>query len=101
MKLFILISIFFSLVAQAETAKITVDGMHCKDCEKMIQRQVCEDVTMKDDFESCTARVTDKKKQIGEVVVVAKKDRQLKIAEIQKNISATGIMYKVKKTETK
>lgn len=89
----------FSTIAFAETAKITIEGMHCGGCKKMITKNVCQDAALSPTFESCEVTKLDTKKQIGTLVIKSKKDTAIDMAGVEKAIQATGEDYKLTKKE--
>ena len=99
-KIFLALS-FTSLFAVADTTTLTVEGMHCGGCKKMISEKVCEDAALKPSFESCKVSITDSKKQTGKIEIVTKKDAKLDLAKIKEGVKAAGDDYKVTKEETK
>lgn len=89
-----------SLLAAADTTTLTVEGMHCGGCKKMISEKVCEDETLKATIESCKVTLTDAKKQTGKIEIVTKKDAKLDLTKVKAGVTAAGD-YKVTKEETK
>lgn len=81
----------------AETTDITVEGMHCSGCKKMISKKVCDDKDLAAKFESCKVELVDAKKQIGKISVTMKKDQTLDLAAVETAVKAAGEDYKVVK----
>lgn len=90
-----------SSLAFTETAKFTVEGMHCGGCKAMITDKVCTEAAMKSNYESCEVKLTDAKKQMGEVTIVTKKDVKVDVAVVKAGVKAAGEDYKVTKEEIK
>jgi len=90
-----------SLQALAETDTFTVEGMHCSSCKKIITQKVCNDSTLKTQFESCKVELTDHKKQIGQITITTKKDVKVDAAQIEKAVKAAGDEYKIINTQVK
>ena len=84
-----------SSFAFAETAKIGVEGMHCSGCKEVITKKVCENEAIAKNSESCTVKLTDEKKQMGEITIVSKGDAKVDVEEVKKQLAASGEDYKV------
>ena len=97
MKQVILALSLISSFALAETATITVDGMHCSSCKKMMTKSVCESEAVKKSSESCEVKLVDEDKQIGEVVIVSKKDMKVDVEAVKAGIKNAGDDYKLGK----
>ncbi len=67
MKSLILALGLVSTVAFAETAQISIEGMHCAGCKEMITKNVCGNEAVAKASESCTVEVTDRAKQTGKI----------------------------------
>lgn len=93
--------IFVSSLAFAETATVTIEGMHCAGCKSMITKSVCEDAKLQKTYETCSVELIDAKKQIGKVTLVAKKGEKINLAAVKDGIKAAGDDYKVTKEEVK
>ncbi len=85
----------------AETTTITVEGMHCRACEKIITKNVCESDKIKTTYESCSVKITDKDKQVGQVVLNSKKDIKIDIKSVKEAIQSAGTEYKIIKEDVK
>ena len=68
-------------VAHAEDKTCAVSGMHCQGCQEMVEGKVCDESK----YSTCTVKITDAKKQMGEIHVITK-DAKAKVDE--KTISA-------------
>lgn len=90
-----------STLATAETATITVEGMHCSGCKAMIKESVCDDAALKPGFESCSVKMIDGKKETGQISIVTKKDVELDLAAVKAGVKKAGDEYKVTKEEVK
>lgn len=95
MKSLILIATVISSVAFAETAKIEVKGMHCSGCKDMVSKSVCENPEIAKTLESCSVKLTDEKKQMGEINIVTKPDTKLNVDLVKSQVAAAGDDYKV------
>lgn len=89
-----------SLSASAETATLTIEGMHCGGCKKLITKKVCEDAKLSSGFESCEVTALDTKKQIGTMVIKYKPTAKADLAPVEATIQSLGD-YKVSKKEVK
>ncbi len=92
--------IFTSVFAAAETATLTIEGMHCGACKKMITKKVCGDAVLAAQFESCEFAAFDAKKQIGTLVIKYKPNVKADLVLVETNIQAAGD-YKITKKEIK
>lgn len=101
MKTLFLSLTLISSFAFAETATLSVSGMHCGGCKHEIKAKVCEAAGAKDTYESCTVEFTDQKKQKGEIKIVTKKDAKVDLAAVKAGVKAAGEDYKVTKEEVK
>lgn len=101
MKQVILALSLISSFALAETATITVEGMHCSGCKQMVNKNVCENAAVKSNSESCEVKLVDEDKQIGEVTIVSKKDAKVDIEAVKAGVKAAGDDYKVTKVDVK
>ena len=90
-----------STLSFAETATLTVEGMHCAGCKHEIKEKVCDDAALKANYESCTVKFTNQKKQTGELTIVTKKDAKLDLAAIKAGVKAAGDDFKITKEEVK
>jgi copper chaperone CopZ len=87
-----------STIPDGHTATLTIAGMHCGGCKKIITKSVCEDVTLASSFQSCEITNLDTKKQIGTMVIKYKKEASVNIEGIEKAIHNAGD-YKITKKE--
>lgn len=87
--------------AFAETATVSISGMHCAGCKHEISSKVCESAEAKAQYESCTVEFTNQKKQKGQIKVVTKKDMKVDLAGIKAGVKAAGDDYKITKEEVK
>ena len=81
-----------------QTATLTIEGMHCGGCKKMVTKSVCEDKTLSQAFESCEVTNLDTKKQIGTMVIKYKKEATVDLDGVEKAIHTAGD-YKLTKKE--
>lgn len=95
MKIVILAISLISAVAFAETATLTIEGMHCAGCKSMITEKVCEEASAKTQYESCKVELIDAKKHIGQLTIVTKKDAKLDLTAVKANVKTAGSDYKV------
>lgn len=89
--LLVLLTVLCSQNIFADT--ISIQGMSCSGCEKQIRAAICMDKEMSAWFETCDAKVTDPKKQIGEIKYSLKKDvtlDQTKMSKLTKAVEDTG-----------
>lgn len=98
--LFLGVALFSSMVF-AESATVSVSGMHCAGCKHEIREKVCNGSEAKEKYESCSVEFTNQKKQKGEIKIVAKKDVKVDLAAIKAGVKAAGEDYKVTKEEVK
>lgn len=87
-----------SLATDHQTASLTIEGMHCGGCKKMVTKAVCADAAMASNFESCEITNFDPKAQIGTLVINYKKDAAMDLDSVEKAIKTAGD-YKVTKKE--
>ncbi|MGZ3726847.1 MAG: hypothetical protein ACXWQQ_13665 [Pseudobdellovibrio sp.] len=99
MKALILALSLISTLAMAETAKISIDGMHCSGCKDLITSKVCKDDKIAKNAESCEVKLLDAKKQKGEVVIVTKKDAHVDMDAVKADVAAAGDDYKISKVD--
>lgn len=79
----------------ASTTNVTVEGMHCSGCKKIITSKVCGNPEIAKNAESCEVNLTNKEKQIGEIKIVAKENATIDAELVKKQIAAAGDDYKV------
>lgn len=92
---------FVSSLVFAETATVSVSGMHCAGCKHEITEKVCNGSEAKEKYESCSVEFTNQKKQKGEIKIVAKKDVKVDLAQVKAGVKAAGEDYKITKEEIK
>ena len=90
-----------SSLAFAESATVSVSGMHCAGCKHEIREKVCESADAKEKYETCSVDFTNQKKQKGEIKITAKKDVKLDLALVKAGLKAAGEDYKVTKEDIK
>lgn len=81
-----------------QTATLTIEGMHCGGCKKMVTKKVCEDAALSSQFESCEITNLDTKKQIGTLVINYKKEATVDLDSVEKAITSAGD-YKLTKKD--
>lgn len=86
-------------LATAETGTFTVEGMHCSGCRKTIEAKVCGDANIKATAEKCEVKLTDEKKQIGEIMIVTKAENKIDVETVKKQLTAAGDDYKLAKVD--
>jgi len=101
MKSFLLILSLASSFVFAETTTLTIEGMHCAGCKKMISAKVCDDAVLKDKIESCKVSILNEKSQTGQIVIISKKDSKVDLTAIKASVKAAGDNYKVINEEIK
>ena len=87
MRIFLSITaLMFSFSALAETATFKVKGMHCGACAKSIEEKVCkmEGVT------ACSAKLTNAKKQQGELSITTADGQAIDAGVISKLVGEAG-----------
>ena len=100
MKIYLIITaLFFNFTAFAETAQITIEGMHCGGCKKMVIKKVCADAKLSENFEKCEITSLDTKKQIGILEIKYKANTKPDLDSVETAIIAAGEDYKVSKKE--
>lgn len=87
-----------SSMALAETATITVEGMHCSGCKEMVKAKVCEDAAVKANAASCEVALTDEAKELGQITIVTKPETKVDMAAVEAGVKAAG-EYKVAKVD--
>ena len=92
---FIIVCVTLIASNTALAEDITVEGMHCSACKKMITKTVCEDAALKTQFESCKVELTDAKKQIGLISVKTKNNTPIDYKAIETAVKKAGDDYKV------
>ena len=90
----------FSSFAFAETATVTVDGMHCTACKKMVQQNVCNDKEISAGLESCKVEMNSKTK-VGTVTMVSKDKSAIDMKKVEAAIANSGDEFKITKKEVK
>lgn len=94
-------ALFASSFSYAATADLTIEGMHCSGCKKLISSKVCDDPAIKAASASCEVKLTDEKKQMGAIHIVSKPDTTIDMARVEAQVKAAGSDYKVTKKELK
>lgn len=92
---FIIVCVTLIASNSALAEDITVEGMHCSACKKMITKTVCEDKDLKAQFESCKVELVDAKKQIGKISVKTKNNMPIDYKAIEAAVKNAGDDYKV------
>ena len=95
----LLITTLLSVSAFSETATLTVDGMHCSGCKKMVAKAVCKDAKIAETLETCDVTVNEKIEQ-GTVVLKAKDSKTIDMAAVEAAIAGAG-EYKISKKDIK
>ena len=90
-----------SSLAFAESATVSLSGMHCAGCKHEIREKVCNGAEAKEKYETCLVEFTSQKEQKGEIKITAKKDVKLDLALVKAGIKAAGEDYKITKEEVK
>ena len=85
----------FSLSAFAGPTVYTVKGMHCSSCASMVKKSVCQNEEIKKDYGGCTVKITDEKKELGEVTFAAAGDNKVDQEKIQVLLTNTDENYKI------
>ncbi len=85
--------------AFSETATLTVDGMHCSGCKKMVTKAVCKDAKIAETLENCDVTVNEKIEQ-GTIVLKAKDSKTIDMAAVEAAITGAG-EYKISKKDIK
>ena len=96
----LLTSVALSSVAFAETATVTVDGLHCAGCKKMVQQKVCNDKEISAGLESCKVEMNSKTK-VGTVTMVSKDKTSIDMKKVEAAIATSGDEFKIVKKEVK
>lgn len=93
----ILVSLFmFGLNAFAEEKTCVVKGMHCQGCQEMVEGKVCDESK----YSTCSVKVTDMKKQTGEIHLVTK-DAKSTVDEKALSAMVKDSGYEMKSCKTK
>ena len=90
-----------SSFAFAETAKFSVEGMHCSGCKEMITKSICDNPEVAKTTAACSVKLTDEKKQTGEIVIVSKGDSKVDVELVKRQLAAAGEGYKVAAVDVK
>ncbi len=101
MKAILLALSLTSTMALAETATLSIEGMHCSGCKDMITSKVCKNDEIAKTAETCEVKILDEKKQIGQLVIVTKKDAHVNMDAIKAGVKAAGDEYKIAKVDIK
>lgn len=99
MKTLLLVLSLTSSFAFAETATMTVEGMHCSGCKQIISKKVCENEAIKASTETCEVKLVNEEKQIGQITITTKKDVKLDVDAVKAQLKAAGDDYKLAKVE--
>ena len=94
----LLLSIVTSITSMAETATITVEGMHCGGCKKMVTKAVCNDTKISEDIAECKVSL-DEKTKIGTVILKTKETKTVNMSLVETAILGAGEDYKIAKKE--
>ncbi len=98
--IFLGLTLISSLVF-AESATVSVSGMHCAGCKHEIREKVCNGAEAKEKYETCSVDFTNQKKQKGEIKISTKTDVKIDLALVKAGVKAAGEDYKVTKEEVK
>ena len=101
MKTIILSLTILASFAQAETTTYTIKGMHCSGCKEMITLNVCENKEIQASTESCTVKVVDEDKEIGQIRMVTKKGKKIDSTLVETGVKAAGEKYEITNKVTK
>ena len=93
----LLLSVITSITV-AETATITVEGMHCGSCKKMVTKAVCNDKKISADIAECKVSLNEKSK-VGTIVLKSKTDKKIDMAAVETAITTTDSDYTISKKE--
>ena len=94
---FVLLTLLFTgFSVFAETKTCVVSGMHCKGCQETVEGKVCDETK----YSTCTVRIVDAKKKVGEVHLVTK-DGTSKVDEKALGAVMEDSGYKLKECKTK
>ncbi len=96
----LLITTLLSITAFSETATLTVDGMHCGGCKKMVTKAVCNDSKISESLSECSVSVNEET-QKGTVILKSKESKTINIAAVEAAITSAGEDYKVSKKDIK
>lgn len=99
-KLLVLPVLFFSGLLMAETGTVTIKGMHCNSCKKIVTKTVCQNVELKKQMDSCEVSV-DTKAEVGTLVFKTKKDASISKEQMEALVKEAGDDYKVTGFEIK
>ena len=94
MKSLLIALTFASAIAVAETGTFTVKGMHCSGCKETVTKKVCEGEAGKN-VESCSVKITDEKKETGEITIVTKPGVKINETAVTAGVKAAGEEYKI------
>lgn len=94
----VLLVSFITSITLAETATITVEGMHCGGCKKMVTKAVCNDKKIAEDVAECKVSL-DEKTKIGTVILKSKDTKTINISLVETAIQSAGEDYKISKKE--
>ncbi len=88
-----------AMTAQAETATVTVNGMHCAGCKEAMTKNVCGNEAIAKTAESCEVKLVTDKKHVGQIHIVTKPGMKVDMDAVKTQIAANGEDYKVSKIE--
>ena len=76
--------------AYAEDKTCLVSGMHCEGCTQMVEGKLCDESK----YSTCSVKITNEKKELGEVRLVTK-DQAAKVDEQGVSAIITDSGYKM------
>ena len=95
MRLLICALFLMGSAVHAEDKTCSVSGMHCQGCQEMVEGKVCDESK----YSTCTVKIIDAKKEMGEIRLVTK-DAKAKVDEkaVEAQVKDSGYQMKGCKT---
>lgn len=90
-KLFLLtgLSLVISHSARAESKTFKVGKVHCADCVAEVKEKVCA----LGNFAKCEVKITNEKKQLGQVMLTTNGEEKIDVAKLEKTIVDAGYTF--------
>ncbi len=83
----VVLILFVSTSAFAETMTMPIEGMHCGGCTAAVEAKACG----KDKgYKSCKAEITDAGKKMGQLVIETKRGEKINVDQVKTEVKATS-----------
>lgn len=93
------LSLIATIAFADSTTTVTVEGMHCSGCKDMVKSKVCDNPEIAKNAASCEVKLTNEKKQLGEITIVSKPETTVDVELVKKQVKEAGEEYRVAKID--